>query len=124
MAKIPQRTKRKPGIEQPSLFDERSEQSNSNNIFQLTQTFSKYFRDFIGVLLIAGSILLLLGYVGITKGVIVTPLVNWVNRWFGLGKYLLAFSFIYLGIILIIWHKNPDKKLNLGRILLIEVSIL
>lgn len=124
MAKIPQRTKSKPGIDQPSLFDDRSEQINSHGIFQLTQKFSKYFRDFIGVLLIAGSILLLLGYVGITNGVIVTPLVNWVNRWFGLGKYLLAFSFIYLGIILIIWHKNPDKKLNLGRILLVEISIL
>lgn len=124
MAKIPQRTKGKPGIDQPSLFDDRSEQIKSNGLFQLTQIFSKYIRDFIGVLFIAGSILLLLGYVGITKGVIVTPLVNWVNRWFGLGKYLLAFSFIYLGIILIIWHKYPDKKLNLGRILLIEISIL
>jgi S-DNA-T family DNA segregation ATPase FtsK/SpoIIIE len=124
MAKIPQRTKGKPGIDQPSLFDDRSEQIKSNSLFQLTQIFSKYIRDFIGVLFIAGSILLLLGYVGITKGVIVTPLVNWVNRWFGLGKYLLAFSFLYLGIILIIWHKYPDKKLNLGRILLIEISIL
>ena len=124
MAKVPQRNQSKPVTNQPSLFDDRPERSSQGGLFDLTQKFSKYFLDFIGVILIAGAILLLLGYLGITKGAVVTPLVNWTDRWLGLGKYLLSFSFIYLGIILISWHKNPDKQLNLRRIILIETSIL
>ena len=124
MAKMPQRSIKKPVTNQPGLFDIGPDQSNRSGFFELTQKFSKYFLDFIGLLLIASAILLLLGYVGITKGVIVSPLVNWVNRWFGLGKYLIALSLIYLGIILISWHKNPDRKINLGRTILLELSIL
>lgn len=124
MAKIPQRNQSKPVTSHPNLFDDGSERSSQSGLFDLAQKFSKYFLDFIGVLLIAGAILLLLGYLGITKGALVSPLVNWTDRWLGFGKYLMSFSLIYLGIILISWHKNPDKQLNLRKIILIEILIL
>ena len=81
-----------------------------------------YGLDFLGILIISLAVILLLGFFDVTSGVIVTPLTNFLTRWFGLGRFLLLIFLVVIGWKLIRWRKEPPEEFRLGRILAFEFS--
>lgn len=86
------------------------------------QRFSKYGWDILGVMFIAGGLILFLGFVGVTKGALIVLLNRFSLNWFGLGRFLLPLVIIFLGLQIIRWRKQPPGKILLGRILAFEFS--
>jgi len=86
------------------------------------QKFLPYSLDFVGIVLISMAIILLLGFFGVTSGVIITPLANFLARWFGLGRFLILITLIVIGYKLIRWREKPPEDFNLGRTLAFEFS--
>lgn len=74
------------------------------------------------VLLVTGAILLLAVF-GITHGKLVDNGVYLLKRWFGFGRFLVAFVIFLTGWLLLLWRKNPPEKFNLGRLLMIELGM-
>lgn len=74
------------------------------------------------MLLVIGAILLL-AVLGITHGKLVDNGVYLLKRWFGIGRFLVAFVIFLTGWLLLLWRKNPPEKFNLGRLLMIELGM-
>ena len=74
------------------------------------------------MLLVIGAILLL-AVLGITHGKLVDNGVYLLKRWFGIGRFLVAFVIFLTGWLLLLWRKNPPEKFNLGRLLMIELGL-
>ncbi len=88
----------------------------------ILKSFLRYGWDLLGVLLFAGALILLLGMLGITTGVLITPLVGFLTRWLGLGRFLIVAAMIAVGLVVIRWRKPPPDKIALGRIVAIEFT--
>ena len=74
------------------------------------------------MLLVIGAILLL-AVLGITHGKLVDNGVYLLKRWFGIGRFLVAFVIFLTDWLLLLWRKNPPEKFNLGRLLMIELGM-
>ena len=83
---------------------------------------ARYGWDLVGVVLIALSLILLLGLVGMTSGALVTPLTSFLNLWLGFGSYLLVLFLIWIGILIIRWRKEPPSRIPIRQILALEIS--
>jgi len=79
-----------------------------------------YAWDLLGILIFTVAFILLLGFFKVTTGELITPLVSFITRWFGLGRFLIVVALISVGLQVIRWRKQPLEKLSLGRILAIE----
>ena len=90
----------------------------------ILQKFSRFGWDLLGVLSIAVALILFLGFFEITKGGLISPLVIFLNKWMGLGRYLFAFTLCYLGIFIIRWKNNIPSKIKLGRVLGVEIALI
>jgi S-DNA-T family DNA segregation ATPase FtsK/SpoIIIE len=92
------------------------------SISKTLKRFLTYGWDFLGILLIFGALIIFLGYFEVTRGAIISPLAAFLQRWFGVGKYLLVISMAVLGYMAAHWRKSPPEKIPLGRILAFEFS--
>jgi len=81
-----------------------------------------YGWDLLGIILFAGAFILLLGFFEVTSGALITPLVNFLTRWLGIGRFLVAFGMIVVGLQVIRWRKQPLEWMRLGRVLAFEFS--
>ncbi len=82
--------------------------------------FDRFLRDMVGLLLLAGAVLLLFGLLDLSKGSVITPWVNLTRRWFGWGAFGLTALFA-LGGIMALWRSTKRKTmLTLGQILALE----
>ncbi len=86
------------------------------------QRFKRYGWDFLGVLLLTGGLILFLGLIGLTSGAVISPLTSGLNRWLGLGKFIIVVAMVAIGIQVIRWRKHSPEKIAIGRILAIESS--
>jgi DNA segregation ATPase FtsK/SpoIIIE, S-DNA-T family len=84
--------------------------------------FLKFGWDLLGIVLFTSALILLLGFLGITSGALISPLVALLTRWFGFGRFLVVIAMIVLGFHVLRWRKQPLEKINLGRILAFELS--
>ncbi len=84
--------------------------------------FLRYGWDLLGVVLFTGAFILLLGFFEVTSGMVITPLVEFLTRWLGLGRFFVVFGMIVLGLHIIRWRKQPAGMLSLGRVLAFEFS--
>lgn len=82
--------------------------------------FLQYGWDLLGILLFTAAFILLLGFFQVTSGAMITPLVNFLTRWFGLGRFLVVIAMIVIGLQMIRWRKQPVQSISLGRILAFE----
>lgn len=87
-----------------------------------SQRFFQYGWDLLGILIIAAGLILLLGLLGVTDGSLITPLIPFLTRWLGLGRFLLVIVMIILGARFIRWRKHPPQKIPLGKILSFEIA--
>jgi DNA segregation ATPase FtsK/SpoIIIE, S-DNA-T family len=92
---------------------------------QAYQTFRQFLRygwDLLGILLFSAAFILLLGFFEITAGAVITPVVNFLTRWFGLGRFLVVVAMVVIGLQVFRWRRAPFETLQLGRILAYEFS--
>lgn len=71
-------------VQQDSLFQQFEKAGNSE--VERNKQILQYGWDLIGILLFAAAFILLLGFFQVTSGELVTPLVDFLTRWFGLGR--------------------------------------
>lgn len=87
-----------------------------------SQRFFKYGWDLLGILLIAAGLILLFGILGVTEGALITPLIPFLTRWLGLGRFLVVIVMIILGSRFIRWRKHSPEKIPLGKIISFEIA--
>ncbi len=84
--------------------------------------FSKYIWDLIGIGFLATALILLLGLTGLTTGALVTPLTDFLARWFGIGRFLLVVFLAIAGLNVIRWRKEPPEKMPFREIITFELA--
>src|SRR3990170_8708608 len=72
-----------------------------SSVARLNIHYGRFLRDALGVVLIALALMSLLAFWGITRGALLTPLVQLLSTWFGWGGYLLVLGMGYGGISLL-----------------------
>lgn len=115
-----QTTKNKNASPQQHLFS--GDESSYDRVKRTLQRFMRYGWDLLGILLMASALILLLGFLGVTTGALVTPLTSFFLRWFGLGRFLLVAILIFIGLQVIRWRKQPPEDVCLVQILAFEIS--
>jgi S-DNA-T family DNA segregation ATPase FtsK/SpoIIIE len=82
----------------------------------------RYIWDIFGVILLTIGLLTLLALLDLTSGVVISWWAGLLQRWFGLGSYLLIPIALGVGIILIVQRSNTVEKMGWGRILTLEIA--
>ena len=121
MAKLPEKMNTNQDYSEPNLLKTGFRQQEK--IISAISRLMRYGWDLLGLLLIALGLILLLGSLRITKGVMIDQVVYNLARWFGIGRYLLALVCMIVGGIVVRWRKYPAKKIALGRIVAIEFAV-
>ncbi|MBI5353746.1 MAG: DNA translocase FtsK [Chloroflexi bacterium] len=83
--------------------------------------FGRFFRDSVGVILIAFALMVFLAMWTFTEGTLLTPIADFINLWFGWGGILIPLSMGYLGFSLL-QHNGSD--IHWGRIISLELASL
>jgi S-DNA-T family DNA segregation ATPase FtsK/SpoIIIE len=86
------------------------------------QRFSRFGWDILGVLLIAGGMIMLLGFLRITSGALISSLNQKFTDWFGFGRFILAIIFVIIGFFVVRWRKEPPETISLRQILAFEFA--
>ena len=86
------------------------------------QRFSRFGWDILGVLLIAGGMIMLLGFLRITSGALISSLNQKFTDWFGFGRFILAIIFVIIGFYVVRWRKEPPETISLRQILAFEFA--
>ena len=74
--------------------------------------FGRYLRDVAGVVLIAIALMSLLALWNLTSGILLTPWLDFLSKWFGWGSYIIILAIGYGGLVL---FRRDDKPLGLIR---------
>jgi len=111
---------KKKDIKQQPLFA--GDRLLPENFGRSIKGFLKYGWDLLGLLLVAGGLILFLGLLGVTSGALVTPLADFLTNWLGLGRFLLVLGMLIIGFRIIRWRRQPPKEIPLGQILAFEFS--
>ena len=83
--------------------------------------FGRYLRDGAGVFLIAVALISLLGLLGATGGLLLTPWSQFLGTWFGWGSYLLLIGVALGGFALI---RRVGTPVRWGRLVALELAAL
>ncbi len=81
--------------------------------------FGRFFRDALGVFLMALALMSLLALWGVTGGILLTPWADFLSVWFGWGSYLLIAAFGYGGFAFV---RRDNSKLSWTRLLSLELA--
>ena len=92
------------------------------NFNQTLKGFLRYGWDLLGLLLVAGGLILFLGLLGVTSGALVTPLAEFLINWLGFGRFLLVLGMVFIGFRIIRWRRKPPVEIPLGQILAFEFA--
>jgi S-DNA-T family DNA segregation ATPase FtsK/SpoIIIE len=82
--------------------------------------FSRFGWDGLGLLLMALSILTLLGLFSLSQGVLISLWVNFIQVWLGWGSYFLALTIGYLGVFFMRRAAGVEQKISFKKILAVE----
>ena len=107
-------------VQQKPLFQ--SERNQDGDAMGAMTRLLRYGWDLFGILLFSGAFILLLGFFEITSGALIDPVVRFLARWFGLGRFLIVIAMIVLGLRVIRWRKQPIENIPVGRIVAFEFS--
>jgi len=123
MAKLPRKPKESQSLpRQMNIFEGRTGEKAGGVFYAFLQRFARYGWDMLGVILLSSTLITLLGFLGITKGVLITPLVSFLTRWLGLGRFILVLSLFVIGATVVRWRKHPPEHIGLGRIVTLELA--
>jgi S-DNA-T family DNA segregation ATPase FtsK/SpoIIIE len=89
----------------------------------LFQTIKRFGQDLLGILLITLAAVSLLSLLNLTDGSLSSFFSQWILKGFGWGGYLLVGLTGYIGFLILLRHLEQLPRLNLGRIILLELSM-
>ena len=81
--------------------------------------FGRFFRDVLGVTLIAFGLITFLALRDLTEGMLLTPWIERLILWFGWGSYLFVVALGYAGFALL---RRGTTPLSWGRIFALEIA--
>ena len=87
------------------------------------KTIKRFGQDLLGVLLIALAVISLMSLSNLTEGSLSSFFSNWILKGFGWGSYILVGLIGYVGFLILLRHLEQLPKLNLERIILLEISM-
>lgn len=82
--------------------------------------FDRFGGDILGVLAILLGTLLLLGFVGLTRGAFIQPVSTWLHVWLGWGSFVISSLMIVTGILYLRRNAGKNLRIRLGPILAVE----
>ncbi len=84
--------------------------------------FSRYGWDLLGILLLSFSLIFLLGFFGITSGVLVETITRFLTITMGFGRFLLVIALVVIALEVIRWRKHPPERIDFNKILALEFA--
>lgn len=87
------------------------------------QIVKRFGQDLLGILLITFSAVSTLALTGITSGSLVDILLSWMRRSFGWGSYPLIALLAYVGFLILLRHLEQFPKIDMGRIIFMELAL-
>jgi S-DNA-T family DNA segregation ATPase FtsK/SpoIIIE len=98
-----------------------SQKNSFSTIF--FQTIKRFGQDLLGILLITLAVISLLSLLNLTQGSLSTFFSQWTLKGFGWGSFILVGLIGYIGFLILLRHLEQFPRLNLGRIILMELSM-
>ena len=105
--------------EPQSVYESEASDDWLDRYARFEQHFGRFVRDTLGVVLIAGALMTLLAMRGYTRGVLLTPWVDWLLLWFGWGAYLVVILMMYAGYAFL---RRSTTPLPWGRLFALEIA--
>jgi S-DNA-T family DNA segregation ATPase FtsK/SpoIIIE len=91
-----------------------------SRVAQFWFNIARFVWDVAGVILLALAVILLLGWIGLTQGAMLTPLVQLLDRGFGWGSVMVIAFIAGLGLFALRRRKDQEPLIPLGRLLVLE----
>ena len=98
-----------------------AQKSSFSTIF--FNTIKRFGQDLLGVLLIALAVISLMSLSKLTEGSLSSFFSQWILKGFGWGSFILVGLIGYVGFLILLRHLEQLPKLNLERIILLEISL-
>ncbi len=89
----------------------------------LIQTLKRFGQDLVGVVLISLAVITALSLSGLSTGTISKAWTVWISNGFGWGSYILVGLVAYVGLLILLRRIEQFPKLNLKRIVALEISL-
>ena len=89
----------------------------------LSQTIKRFGQDLVGIVIISTAAITALSVLGLTSGTLATLWTDWIVNGFGWGTYILIALVIYIGLLILFRRIEQFPKLNLQRIISLELSL-
>lgn len=106
------------------MVNSRKTQPVRNGIREiLAQTIRRFGQDLIGIVLISLAIITALSLAGLSAGIISNRWSDWIAGGFGWGSYILVGFVAYIGLLILLRRIEQFPKLNLKRIVALEISL-
>jgi len=83
--------------------------------------FSRFVWDVIGVILLALAAITLLGLLGLTKGSLLSPMIETIRRFLGWGGYLAVVFAGGLGLLAVRRRKPGEALFNFWQVFALEI---
>jgi S-DNA-T family DNA segregation ATPase FtsK/SpoIIIE len=87
------------------------------------QTIKRFGQDLLGILLISVAVISLLSLLNLTRGSLSTLFSQWILTGFGWGSFILIALLGYSGVLILFRHIEVLPKLNLARIINLELAL-
>jgi len=94
-----------------------------NNLNQIPLFIQRFGADLTGMLLIALGLISFLGVSRISTGSVIDSLASWLERGFGWTAYGVVFLLLLSGIQILSRHIEKAPKLQLHRLIMLELSV-
>jgi len=85
---------------------------------------SSFRWDVVGVFLFALGLVLFLGGLGVTKGVILDAILHRLAVWFGVGRIIIPIALLLAAWLLLSRQRKQQINIKIGRIILVELGVL
>jgi len=85
--------------------------------------FERYSWDVLGVILLAASALTALALLNLSQGTFISPWGAFLKHWTGAGSYAIIFLTAFLGIAALRHQPERASRLDLGRVLALELVV-
>ena len=92
-----------------------------DRLLRLNLHFGRFARDATGVILLALALMTLLALAGVSRGTLLTPLVDLLSVWFGWGSYLVVVSIGLAGLALL---RRDQRTISFGHFIAFELVLL
>jgi hypothetical protein len=87
---------------------------------RLETSFARYARDIGGILTLSLALMLLLALIGLTEGVFLGAVADFLLIWLGLGSLFIVALILWGGVALV-WRERPKVKVGVTRVVAMEL---